>query len=80
MDRGVGVGVIVAASVIAVEPIFDVSALEKILDESSSAPVFRCKENGPSETVRSGARSLPPLPAAASGFEFSSEVVNCNLG
>lgn len=69
-----------------------VSALEKILDESSLAPGFRCREKGPSVTA-DGTRDeaddadepvlvLPPalLADVANGFEFKSDVVNCNLG
>lgn len=67
-----------------------VSALEKILDESSLAPGLRCRENGPSVTAdgtsdEDGAAGLaivlfpPPLvavPDDASGLEFRSDVVN----
>lgn len=50
------------------------------MDESSSVPAFKCNENGPSETVvRSGA-APPEPPSDASGFELSSEVVNCSRG
>lgn len=66
-----------------------VSALEKILDESSLAPGLRCRENGPSVTA-DGTRDedgadgpvlvLLPLLAAvpddANGLEFRSDVVN----
>lgn len=61
-------------------PPLAVNALENILDESSSVPAFKCNENGPSETVLRSGAAPPEPPSDASGFELSSEVVNCSRG